>query len=298
MPSSLIFIFIYAAVFFGMFVGGVVWRKRSRKERAPFPENARLLRGPGESLRKRLIALDERSTLEVLFAFGLPPLVGAGLVWVATHLSGYALLAGLVFALLGLLASLFLVTQRLVGGIEKWRNTQLGYFGERIVGESLDPLKAEGFRVFHDVPAGDASHPFNIDHVIVGPSGVFAIETKTRRKRKGAGRPGVAEHEIIYDGQVLAYPWGEDRHGLDQALRQARWLEGHLAQLLGQPIPVQPLLTFPGWMVITRARGLVTVLNPKQIPAAVASNGAPALSATQIDLIARQLDNRCRDVEF
>ena len=51
-------------------------------------------------------------------------------------------------------------------------------------------------------------------------------------------------------------------------------------------------------MVITRARGVVTVLNPKQIPAAVALRSAPVLTTDQIDLVARQLEVRCRDVEF
>ena len=296
MFSSLVFILVYGAIFFSFIIGGALWRRRSRKDRAPFPDNAKLLRGSGESLRRKLIALDEKSTFEILIAFGIPPLVGAALAWVAVHLSGSTQLTAFVIALLGLIASLIFVTRRLVAGIDTWRNVNLGYFGERIVGEALEPLKAAGFRVFHDVPAGDEKAPFNLDHVIVGPSGVFAIETKTRRK--GRARSGFAEHEIIYDGQVLAYPWGEDRHGLDQALRQARWLQTWLGQLLGADIAVQPILTFPGWMVITRARGAVTVLNPKQIPSAVALRGAPLLDADQIDLIARQLEARCRDVEF
>jgi len=296
MFSSLVFILVYAVLFLALVLGGALWRRSSRKDRAPFPDNAKLLRGSGESLRRKLVALDEKSTFEILIAFGIPPLVGAALVWVAVHLTGYAQLIGFGVALIGLIASLLFVTRRLIAGIDTWRNVNLGYFGERIVGEALDPLKAEGFRVFHDVPGGDEKSPFNIDHVIVGPSGVFSIETKTRRK--GRARAGFAEHEIIYDGQVLAYPWGEDRHGLDQALRQARWLQTWLGQLLGSDIAVQPVLTFPGWMVITRTRGAVTVLNPKQIPAAVALRGAPLMTADQIDLVARQLEARCRDVEF
>jgi hypothetical protein len=219
------------------------------------------------------------------------------LAQIATHFDGTAQLAGLGIAILALFISLILVLRRLVNGIDRWRNTWLGCYGERIVAESLEELKPQGFRIFHDVPAGDAKNPFNIDHVIVGPSGVFAIETKTRRK--GRARAGFAEHQIIYDGNVLAYPWGEDRFGLDQAQRQAVWLRTWLEQLLGQPVPVQPILTFPGWMVISRARGDVSVLNPKQIPSAVATRGGPpALDDRQLDLIARQLDARCRDVEF
>ncbi len=296
MTSPWTFIAAYTVVFFGLFFGIAIWRKRNRKERAPFPDNLKLMRGPGESLRRKLTALDETALLEAMFAYAMPPVTAGALVWITTHLLGYAQLAGLIAALVGLFASLLLVIRQLLKNIELWRNTNLGYFGERIVGEALDPLKAQGFRVFHDVPAGDAKAPFNLDHVIIGPSGIFAIETKTRRK--GRTRAGFAKHEIIYDGQVLAYPWGEDRHGLDQALRQARWLQTWLGQLLGSAITVQPILTFPGWMILRRGAGIVAVLNPREIPAAVALRGAPALTADQIDLVARQLEARCRDVEF
>lgn len=296
MSGSWIFLIGYCAVFLTLLFAAAVWRKKQRKTRAPFPENAKLLRGPGETLRRKLADLDERAVYELLAAFALPLAVGCALGWIAIHLSGEALVAGLAVASLGLIASLAFVIRHLVRGIERWSNTWLGYIGERVVAESLDELKAQGFRIFHDVPAGDPKNPFNIDHVIVGPSGVFAIETKTRRK--GRARAGFAEHQIIYDGQVLAYPWGEDRHGLDQAQRQAVWLQAWLEQLLGRTIRVQPVLTFPGWMVISRGPGAVAVLNPKQIPAAVALRGAPVLDGAAIDLVCRQLDARCRDVEF
>ena len=85
-----------------------------------------------------------------------------------------------------------------------------------------------------------------------------------------------------------------------QAQRQADWLEDFLQKLLGRPIDVQPILTFPGWMIMRRGAGAVAVLNPKEIPAAIIQRAAPApvLSTADIDLIARQLDARCRDVEY
>ena len=46
-----------------------------------------------------------------------------------------------------------------------------------------------------------------------------------------------------------------------------------------------------------KARGPVTVVNHKQVPEAVRGDKARTLGAEQIDLIARQLDPLCRDVE-
>lgn len=293
-----LFTFVYCAVLLAFLVGVVLWRKRNRENRAPFPESSRLLRGPGETLRRRLVALDEQIIRRLLFAFIVPLALGGALAWIATRLTGVAQDIGLLAAAGVLLLGLVIGIRNLVATIDRWCNTWLGHFGERIVAEALEPLKAAGFRVFHDVPGGDLSQPFNIDHVVVGPSGVFAIETKTRRK--GRVRDGFAASRIIYDGRVLAYPWGEDRHGLDQAQRQADWLAGSLAGLLGESMPVRPILVFPGWQIITRTDDAdVVVLAPKQLPAAIsASVDAPALDPRQFELIVRHLDSRCRDVDF
>lgn len=298
MDTSTAILVGYMLLFLGFVVGTLVWRRHSRKERKPFPDHLKLLRGPGESQRQRLAQLEEATLNRFLVAFIVPLIVGLILLWITTRLTGAAQLIGLAVTVLGLLATMIAVARFLAARIEEWRNRYLGYFGERVVAEALDPLKTQGFRVFHDVPAGDAKTPFNIDHVVAGPSGVFAIETKTRRK--GTARAGFAEHEIIFDGQKLSYPWGEDRHGLDQAQQRARWLEQWLSQLLGQRVPVKPVLTFPGWTVIQQINGPVEVLAPRQIPAAVAApgDGAGLLSREQIELVARQLEERCRDVEF
>lgn len=51
-----------------------------------------------------------------------------------------------------------------------------GAAGEERTADYLDPLAAEGFVIFHDrkVPMSRA----NIDHIVVGPTGVFVVETK------------------------------------------------------------------------------------------------------------------------
>lgn len=289
---------LYTVAFAAVLAGLSFWHVRQRKDRRPFPDQLRLLRGPGESQRRLHAELEEKQVIYLILAFALPLGVAVLLLWITTQLAGAAQVIGLLVALLALLATLIFTARFLLRSALAANNRYLGYFGERVVAESLEPLKAQGYRVFHDVPAGAEPKPFNVDHVVVGPSGVFAIETKTRRK--GRARDGFAAHEIIYDGQVLAYPWGEDRHGLAQALRQAHWLEDFLQKLLGRTIAVQPILAFPGWMIMRRGTGAVNVLNPKEIPAAILqrASAAPVLSAADIDLIARQLDARCRDVEY
>jgi len=54
-----------------------------------------------------------------------------------------------------------------------------GAEGEEVVGKILEGLVADGWQVVHDVSLGRG----NIDHVVVGPAGLFTVETKSRRGR-------------------------------------------------------------------------------------------------------------------
>lgn len=57
-----------------------------------------------------------------------------------------------------------------------WRK---GARGEEQVGRILAPLRGLGYAVLHDLGMGRG----NIDHVVVGPTGVFVVETKAWRGR-------------------------------------------------------------------------------------------------------------------
>ena len=75
-----------------------------------------------------------------------------------------------------LIPSLVLKRRKLFKRLREARN------GERVVAEHLNQLIAEGYTVFHDVPCGFKKGKkmlFNIDHLLVGKKGIFAVETKT-----------------------------------------------------------------------------------------------------------------------
>ncbi|MDE3041335.1 MAG: NERD domain-containing protein [Nitrospirota bacterium] len=97
------------------------------------------------------------------------------------------------------------------------RNLRLGREGERVVGQMLEPLREKGYQVFHDIP-GDG---FNIGHAIVGPAGIFTVETKTRTK------PMSGSSKIVYDGHAIRIEDGPSfQKPLKQARAQAQWLAG------------------------------------------------------------------------
>ena len=70
-----------------------------------------------------------------------------------------------------------------------------GEEGERIVAQAIeDGLVSAGYSVFHDIQLQKNGKRFNIDHLVIGPNGVFAIETKNYRK------PRTGQARVTYDG--------------------------------------------------------------------------------------------------
>jgi len=138
------------------------------------------------------------------------------------------------------------------------RKLKLGREGEKAVGEFLDRFREKGYRVFHDIVGGD----FNIDHVLIGNTGIYTIETKTISKSlKGS-------NNITYDGEkVMIGKFDLDRNPIVQAKAQANWLKELINDLTGKEIRVQPVVLYPGWFVNKMPKGAkVWVLNPKALP--------------------------------
>jgi len=279
---------------FMVITGGIFWWSTARKKDRP-PEEFKLLRSPGETQRRRVQKADENLLFYFFGGAFLPfVIVSLGLL-LAIQLPKKLVLVGVAAAAALFIASTLCVIIVLLRFLNRRRNDLLGYLGERAVAEYLEHLRANGFRIFHDVPCEGRKINFNIDHVVVGPTGVAAIEVKTRRKKKG--RPGFEEHVVTYDGQRLIWPWGEDRCGIDQVRAEADWLRDFIVKRTGLHIEPKPILAFPGWWVTERAAGAFRVSSHKLLPAIIRDWKPQPLTPEQIDLISRQLDERCRDVE-
>lgn len=292
-----VWVFFCLLGYFLVFFLGVIflyrWKIHRRKERPP--EKFKLLRGPGENLRRRVQKADEDLFERAWWAAMLPLLAGCLMLFLAAGLPKEGSLFSLIAACLIFCASLIITGRWFTRHLHRRRDDLLGYLGERAVAEHLEPLVGRGYRIFHDVPVEGRVRPFNLDHVVVGPTGVVIVETKTRRKRPA--RAGYPEHVVTYDGRQLIWPWGEDRWGLDQVQAEIDWLCKWIEQRTALRLPVKPILAIPGWYVEERALGSVRVTNPKRLPRIIAQWNPQHLTAEQIDLISRQLDERCRDVE-
>ena len=142
---------------------------------------------------------------------------------------------------------------------KRMRSLRLGLEGEKVVGRHLEALRANGYRVFHDIPAKG----FNVDHVLVGPAGVFAIETKTYSK------PVKGDAKATYDGdRILVNGWEPERNGVAQVRAVRDWVRDLLFETTGKHYQVRGVVLMPGWWIdppADKARADVWVLNPKAL---------------------------------
>jgi len=167
-------------------------------------------------------------------------------------------------------------------GFTRMKQLRLGAIGEEAVGQFLDEkLRPIGCQVFHDV-LGDS---FNVDHIVVGPTGLFAIETKTHSKpMKGACN-------VKYDGEhVTVNGATPDRDPVVQAKCEAKWVSDLLEQSTGRRFFVQPIVLYPGWYVETTKPNVdVWVLNDQAVPTFIKNTRNHQLSPEDISLISFHL---------
>ena len=266
----------------------LVWLQKRRQKGKKSPLSGHLLRSPGTSLQARIenLNLDIMAYIAVFPTFPLLiysvylPLMQAEKT---TNLSDFIILASVFGVFLWVGFKVYrLMTER--------NNCRLGLDAEMAVGQELNQLMAEGCRVYHDFPAEN----FNIDHIVVGPMGVFAVETKGRTK--ALKRKGKVDATVTYDGKLLQFPNSYETEPLLQAQRQADWLRVWLTSAVGDSVYTQPVLALPGWYVVRKADRPIKVISGKEAYSLAKPSGIH-LSDEMVKRIAHQVEQRCRDVE-
>jgi hypothetical protein len=173
----------------------------------------------------------------------------------------------------------------------KIRALRLGMEGEKVVGQSLEELRASGATVFHDICGKD----FNVDHVVVSPKGIFVIETKTRSKPKGTGVT------VRYDGEKLSVNGNApSRDPIKQVQAISAWVQELVKKSTGKSFPVRPVVLFPGWYVQTEnanAHDKVWVLNPKCLLSFI-QNEKVDLPAEDVNMITFHLSRYIRSANL
>lgn len=166
------------------------------------------------------------------------------------------------FAFLFALAAAFSVWQyfKRRDAIRHWL---MGADGERYVGQILDrEMASRGYRVYHDIQIRKGRRQMNIDHLLVGPNGVFLIEDKTWSKpRKG-------QTVVKFDGRIIYKNGVPTKAPVTEAFALAKEANAYIKGLSGVSVPVKPVLVFVGWYneAENRHDSPLLVLSEKVLP--------------------------------
>lgn len=218
-----------------------IWHKR-RARRSPLA-GKKLGNLPGQQLLMRIDDHQSELLLAAMLMMLSFPLMFA--VWAGMRVKWEQMRFGGT-EIFFLLATLMIFGYALARYIKHYRlreQAQDGLIAERVTGMQLNRLVAKGCLVLHDLPA----EGFNIDHVVIAPKAVYAVETKSVRKPKDM--EGEAGSRVGYDGKSLMFPSFNQTAPLDQAVRQAQWLRRALREALDQEFPVIPAVALPGWYI-------------------------------------------------
>jgi hypothetical protein len=116
--------------------------------------------------------------------------------------------------------------------VEQWHD---GAEGERKTEVALMPLEQAGWTVVHDVKQRYG----NYDHIAVGPSGVYLLETKNPQGSVEI-RAGVPRQTRRHDPEAHTPVWSIPK----QALSAAASLKGEIERRTGQCLWVQAVVVF------------------------------------------------------
>lgn len=171
-------------------------------------------------------------------------------------------------------------------------NMILGLQGEQHVADRLNELRIHGYRVYDDIPS-EREGGANVDHLAIGPGGIFVIETKTR------SLPETRQPIVTYDGQTLLVDgYRPDRDPIGQVKAIAREVCEWLHADTGRDVSpfVRPVVVFPGWTIDESRRKrpyYEWVLNPGSLLTFI-RNEPRKLSPEDAALYSSRIEQRVR----
>jgi hypothetical protein len=137
-----------------------------------FLESDPIARAPGQYTRSIVQRLRMRTLLTLGALAVATTVMGRRFGWHDPRFLG---------AEVGLLAAIFVISRYVLPLVERHDR---GAAGEEEVGALLDGLELRGWHAIHDVSLGRG----NVDHIAIGPGGVFTVETKSHPGPVQVGR--------------------------------------------------------------------------------------------------------------
>lgn len=187
----------------------------------------------------------------------------------------------LQFAFLVLAASF--AGWRLVRTVFAYREVRFVRDANVAVGHQLQQISTGANRVFHDVKTSAGV----VDHVLVGQTGVYAINVVPRRTTRN-GSAGLKNNHLLFSNGVKPVP-------IVDITASALRLEKEISKLLGHKIRVRSVIAVPGWNIGNQTSEEHLLVNERTIPMLRGwRDQSDYLMNEDVDALQKELTARCR----
>jgi hypothetical protein len=187
----------------------------------------------------------------------------------------------LQFAFLVLAASF--AGWRLVRTVFAYREVRFVRDANVAVGHQLQQISTGANRVFHDVKTSAGV----VDHVLVGQTGVYAINVVPRRTTRN-GSAGLKNNHLLFSNGVKPVP-------IVDITASALRLEKEISRLLGHKIRVRSVIAVPGWNIGNQTSEEHLLVNERTIPMLRGwRDQSDYLMNEDVDALQKELTARCR----
>ena len=205
--------------------------------RLPFDIKA-IRRRPGQSAGEHWRQLLDKCTTDILTFLMFGFLILAISIFQKHGVLIPVWLGGVLFVV-----AIVVAVMRFVKVKREIRTWQYGENGEVYVGQTLEEtMRPLGYDVFHDIQIEKPGRKMNLDHVLIGPNGVYLVETKFWRK------PERGSPEIEYrDGCLYRAGVRVRDSPVVEAMALAKEANRYFHDLTGRSYYVKPILVFAGW---------------------------------------------------
>jgi len=151
------------------------------------------------------------------------------------------------------------------------------------VGHQLQQISTGANRVFHDVTTSAGV----VDHVLVGRTGIYAINVVARRGSKNGN--------AVLDSNELSFSNNDKLTSVVEISASTARLEKEVCQLLGHKIRVRSVIAVPGWDIGEQASERHLLVNERTIAMLRGwKDQSDYLMNEDVDLLQKELTARCR----
>ena len=219
--------------------------------------------------------------------------LGAGLVFVvmygaASKFQGPQLFAGypewqLYILLTALLAAALFALYRLGLTIIAWRQIQFLRDANIAIGHQLQRIASNHGRAYHDVPTTAGI----VDHVLIGQSGIYAINVVARRHLK--------QGWVELGGNEINFSNSKHAHSVVEIAAKSARLQKELCKRTGHNIRVRSVIAVPGWDVNDQTSTNHLLVNERNLPMITGwKDQADYLMDEDVNTLQKYLTDLCR----